>query len=274
MSEATRHAGKLAVNGALLHYERRGSGPALVFIPGGLADSAHYADVAQLLADGFTVLTYDRRGYASSPRPVGWYSTSIGEQADDVAGLIEALGLAPCAVWGGSLGGLVLLELLARRPGLVRAAIVHEAPLFSVLDNGNLLASQLAKAAAAAVREGRTRAAAHEHAGQALGEIRERLTPELRERMASNAEVFFDMEVPALVRSLPAAGSVRAVLGRLDIPIAFMAGPESRDSPPYLATRWLAAQLGAELREVPGGHMPYAVEARATAAAVREFLAA
>jgi pimeloyl-ACP methyl ester carboxylesterase len=50
MSEATRHVGKLMVNGALLHYERRGSGPALVFIPGGLADSAHYAEVAQLLA--------------------------------------------------------------------------------------------------------------------------------------------------------------------------------------------------------------------------------
>jgi acetyltransferase/esterase len=271
--QATTHVGNLTVNGARLYYEQRGTGPGLVFIPGGLVDSAHYAEVAELLAGTFTVLTYDRRGNASSLRPAGWYSTTIGEQADDVAGLIESLGLAPCAVWGGSLGGLVLLELLARRPGLVRAAIVHEPPLFSVLGNGNQVAAQLTIAAATAVRENRTTSAMEQHARQTLGGFFERLTPELRERMAANAEVFFDVEVPGLVRSLPTADAVTAVLDRVDIPVALMAGPENPDSPPYRSTRWLADRLGVELCEVPGGHVPYAVEAKATAAAIREFLA-
>ncbi|GIH17990.1 alpha/beta fold hydrolase [Rugosimonospora africana] len=262
------------VNGARLHYELRGTGPALAFVPGGLVDSAHYAEVAGLLADAFTVLTYDRRGNAGSPRPTGWHSTDLGEQADDLAGLIESLGLAPCAIWGGSLGGLVLLELLARRPGLVRAAIVHEPPLFSVLDIGDRIAGQLATLAAAAVRDDRVDSAVRQHAHETLGDVFERLTPQLRERMTANGRVFFDLEVPGLVRSLPTADAVTAVLDRTDIPVAFMAGPENIQSPPYRITRWLADRVGVELREVPGGHMPYAVDATATAAAIRDVLTA
>src|SRR4051794_11918055 len=100
------------VNGAQLYYERRGAGLPLLFVPGGSVDSSHYAAVADRLADGFQIITFDRRGNGRSPRPRGWHSTSIAEQADDVAGLIEALDIGPCAVWAGSLGGVILLELL------------------------------------------------------------------------------------------------------------------------------------------------------------------
>lgn len=260
------------VNGTRLYHERRGSGPALVFIPGGLVDSAHFTEVADLLSADFTVITYDRRGSAASPPPPGWHSTTIGEQADDVAGLIDGLGLGPCAVWGGSLGGLILLELLARRPGLVRAAIIHEPPLFSVLDNGPKMAIGLATMAAAAVRDGTTGPAMEQHARQALGEVFDRLTGEQRDRMRANAQTFFDLEVPGLVRSLPAQETVHAILDRVDLPIAFLAGPDP--TPPHQAARRLAEYQGAELRELPGGHMPYAIEPAATAQALRDLLTA
>ena len=265
--------GQIAVNGARLYYERRGAGPALVFVPGGLVDSGHFVQVAELLADEFTVVTYDRRGNANSPRPPHWYSTSMGEQADDVAGLIESLGLGSAAVFGTSLGAVVLLELLARRPALVRAAIVHEPPLFSVLDNGERMAARIATTASAAIRAGETGTAMEAHAREALGDVFDRLSPALRDRMLANARVFFDLEVPALVRSLPDADRVSRLLGRTNVPVAPMAGPENPKSPPYQATRWLADRLGVAVRHVPGGHMPYAVEARATGDAIREFLA-
>ena len=100
------------VNGARLYYEEASMGSPLLFIPGGSVDASHYAAVADRLADEFRVVTFDRRGNGRSPRPPGWHATSIAEQADDVAGLIEALGLAPVAVWAGSLGGVILLDLL------------------------------------------------------------------------------------------------------------------------------------------------------------------
>jgi acetyltransferase/esterase len=106
MALKTRTQGAyVQVNGARLYYEDRGARFPLVFIPGGSVDASHYAAVADRLADEFRTVTFDRRGNGRSPRPPGWYATSIAEQADDVAGLIEALGLAPCAVWAAASAG-------------------------------------------------------------------------------------------------------------------------------------------------------------------------
>ena len=88
------------VNGATLYYEVRGEGPPFLMIPGTPGYSGHYVPVAELLADEFTVVTYDRRGTTRSPRPHGWVGTSVREQADDAAALLESLELAPAAAFG------------------------------------------------------------------------------------------------------------------------------------------------------------------------------
>jgi alpha-beta hydrolase superfamily lysophospholipase len=38
---------------------------------GATGDAGHFERLAKLLADGFTVVTYDRRGNGRSPRPPG-----------------------------------------------------------------------------------------------------------------------------------------------------------------------------------------------------------
>ncbi|GAA2758376.1 alpha/beta fold hydrolase [Actinopolymorpha rutila] len=89
MSAAAVTTGHAIIGSARLYYELRGNGPALLFIPGGTVDSSHFAEVANLLADEFLTVTYDRRGNGASPRPADWHATSVAEQADDAAGLIE-----------------------------------------------------------------------------------------------------------------------------------------------------------------------------------------
>ena len=61
--------------------------------------------LADVLADEFTLISYDRRGNGRSPIPDGWETTSPEEQADDAAGLLDALGTGPAAVFGTSSGG-------------------------------------------------------------------------------------------------------------------------------------------------------------------------
>jgi pimeloyl-ACP methyl ester carboxylesterase len=263
------HTAFAQVNGARLYYEERGAGFPVVFIPGGSVDASHHATVADHLAGEFRTVTFDRRGNGRSPRPPGWYATSIAEQADDVAGLIEVLGLAPCGVWASSLGGVILLELLIRRPGLVSAAIVHEPPLFGILDDGAQLAAGLLASAAHAVRENQVADAFRAHARQSVGDAFEDLPAAAQERMFANAEVFFDLEIPALVdyRVDPATA-----LRRIDIPLSVMADATNPAVPPVRAARWLADTVGAELHDLPGGHMPYATEPEATAAAIRAAL--
>ncbi len=99
----------------------RGDGPPVLLVMGATGDAGHFETVAELLADEFTVLTYDRRANGRSPRPDGWAATSVDEHADDAAALLGALGLAPAAVFGTSSGGVFALGLLAirrRRPRL------------------------------------------------------------------------------------------------------------------------------------------------------------
>jgi alpha/beta hydrolase family protein len=83
---------RLTVNGTELYYELRGSGPPVLLIMGGSGDGGHFDALADLLADEFTVVTYDRRGNGRSRVPVGWETTSAEEQADDAAALLTALG--------------------------------------------------------------------------------------------------------------------------------------------------------------------------------------
>lgn len=100
------------VNGAEIYHEVRGSGPPVLFIQGATGDGGTFEQVANLLADGFTVVTYDRRGNSRSPRPAGCASTSTEEQANDARALLEALSRAPAAVFGTSSGAVIGLDLV------------------------------------------------------------------------------------------------------------------------------------------------------------------
>jgi pimeloyl-ACP methyl ester carboxylesterase len=72
-------AATVSVNGTELYHEVRGSGPSVLFISGATGDAGHFERVAELPADEFTVVTYDRRGNSCSPRPAGWDKTSMDE---------------------------------------------------------------------------------------------------------------------------------------------------------------------------------------------------
>src|SRR5215469_7931769 len=97
----TRKINDYAVaNGTTLYYEMEGAGMAVLFVAGSTGDAGNFTRSAVLLADEFMVVTYDRRGNSRSPRPSGWKTTSVAEQADDAAALIEALDLSPAVVFG------------------------------------------------------------------------------------------------------------------------------------------------------------------------------
>jgi pimeloyl-ACP methyl ester carboxylesterase len=108
----------------------------------------HFDALPELLADEFRVLTYDRRGNGRSPRPAGWARTSPEEQADHARSLLDALGLAPAAVFAKSSGATFALCLLVRHPDAVRGAILHEPVLARLYDDPD----EVAEAGRALVR--------------------------------------------------------------------------------------------------------------------------
>ena len=60
----------IEVNGIRIYNEKRGRGPAVLFVSGASGDAGHWTAVADILADAYTVITYDRRGNSRSPRPI------------------------------------------------------------------------------------------------------------------------------------------------------------------------------------------------------------
>ncbi|MBD3551977.1 alpha/beta fold hydrolase [Streptomyces sp. SP18CM02] len=142
--------GRLEAPGATLHYEVRGRGPLLVMMPGGSADAGIYDTLAAGLADRWTVVAFDPRGYSRSTLhgPAG--EQLPGTHSEDVARLIELLSPdgAPAAVFGSSSSAIVALDLLSRRPGLVGRVVAHEPPLVELLPD-----PAAGRAVFAAVRE-------------------------------------------------------------------------------------------------------------------------
>jgi len=157
--------GMANVNGVRLFYEVHGTGTIPLVLVHGSWDSHHDWDpIVPRLADSFQVVTYDRRGHSASERPTG--PGSVREDVDDLAGLIEHLGLAPAWVLGNSFGASITLRLAGTHPALLRGLIGHEPPLLSLLADDPALAPMLedVKQRIGAVVE---RISAGDHAGAA-----------------------------------------------------------------------------------------------------------
>lgn len=73
------------------------------------------------------VVRYDRRGYGKSLH-VG-PPNRVEDHVGDLVGVIDRAGGTPVALFGHSFGGNVALALADRRPDLVAAVAVYEAPL-------------------------------------------------------------------------------------------------------------------------------------------------
>src|SRR6202521_517024 len=127
-------AERLAVPGANLYYEVRGSGPVLLMMPGGPADAGNFRHIAEQLAGDYTVVTYDPRGLSHSTLDGPVRDERIVEIfADDVHRLLTATAKEPAFVFASSGGAVIGLELAVRHPEQVRTLVSHEPPAPSLL---------------------------------------------------------------------------------------------------------------------------------------------
>lgn len=115
-----------AINGVRLYYEEHGEGDPILCIHGGGSSAVMWEEAVEELARLGRVIVYDRRGCTRSERPEPYQRTSVGEQADDAAALLEALARAPAVVIGRSYGGAVAIDLALRHPERLRALVLLE----------------------------------------------------------------------------------------------------------------------------------------------------
>ncbi|MFI5488428.1 alpha/beta fold hydrolase [Micromonospora echinaurantiaca] len=102
------------VNGVHLYYETHGTGRPMILLHGGLGSGEMFGPILPTLAEHHQVVAVDLQGHgrtADIDRPL-----DVTLMADDVAALIDHLGLDKPDVVGFSLGGGVALQVAIRHP--------------------------------------------------------------------------------------------------------------------------------------------------------------
>jgi pimeloyl-ACP methyl ester carboxylesterase len=115
------------LDGTDLYYGDQGSGPPVVLLHGGmLTPDLSFGSLLPALARTHRVITPELQGHghtADTERPI-----SFDALADDVTGLLAHLHLDAADLVGYSLGGMVALNLITRRPRLVDRLVLISAP--------------------------------------------------------------------------------------------------------------------------------------------------
>jgi pimeloyl-ACP methyl ester carboxylesterase len=136
------------VNGLNMYFETLGSGRPLILLHGGLGSGEMFGPVLPVLAEHHQVITPDLQGHgrtADIDRPI-----DIRLMADDIAALIDHLGLEQPDMVGYSLGGGVALLTAVKYPAKVRRLVSMSANIRRDAIPPEMLAQQEQVNAAAA----------------------------------------------------------------------------------------------------------------------------
>ena len=244
----------VAVNGINLAYTRLGKGTPLMLVHGFPLDSSSWNELIPYLKDHFDLILPDLRGFGKSTTVEAPYTLS--DMADDLAGLLDHLGVEKTALAGHSMGGYISLAFAKKYPQRVSGL--------------GLVASQ----AAADAPEGKERRykTAADLAEKGVGVVVDAMTPKLSA----------DVRVQGFVRSVIERQSKQALIGALkamavredsmpilsssDFPLVLIHGDADQLVPLERAKEIKSANSSARLLELKGaGHMPMMEFARQTA---------
>ena len=244
----------VAVNGINLAYTRLGKGTPLVLVHGFPLDSSSWNELIPYLKDHFDLILPDLRGFGKSTTVETPYTLS--DMADDLAGLLDDLGVEKTALAGHSMGGYISLAFAKKYPQRVSGL--------------GLIASQ----AAADAPEGKERRYknASDVAEKGVGVVVDAMTPKLSA----------DVRVQEFVRGVIERQSKQAVIGALkamaeredampilssfNFPLVLIHGDADQLIPIERAKEIKSANPSATLLELKGaGHMPMMEFARQTA---------
>ncbi len=251
----------LEVPGATLRYEVRGSGPSLLLIPGGAADSTIFAPIVRHLVDDHTVVTFDPRGIGRSTLTGAPRQVAVETQADDVHRLLRAVGDEPVAVFGSSGGAITALELVTRHREQVHTLVVHEPPLVELLPDRAELRDAMDGLAGVCEADGPERATREFLRVTGQGARLDEYT--VPARMVPAVDFFLRYMIGPIVRYRPEPGALPE--------LAIGAGTGTGQLA-HRGANALSELLGIPTTAFPGEHVGFATHAEPAAAVLRKLL--
>ena len=253
------------VNGVVLHHEVRGrpDGPPLVFSNSLGTDFRIWNDVAAALGDRYRIVLYDKRGHGLSEATPAPYR--LTDHVDDLAALLDHLGIGKAVIVGLSVGGLIAQGLAATRPECVAALV---------------LCDTAHKIGTPEMWNARIDTVTTKGIGSMADAIMERwFTPDYRRPENADFAGYTNMLVRttvdgyagtcAAIRDADLTESTRA----LKVPVLCIVGDQDGSTPPDLVRSTADLIDGARFEIVAGaGHIPCVEQPAATTALIAGFL--
>ncbi len=251
----------ISINGIKLAYTRRGHGEPLVLIHGFPLDHTSWNEVAPSLEDKFDLILPDLRGFGQSTTLESSYT--ISDMAEDLARLLDHLGVEKAFLAGHSMGGYVALAFAKKYPQRV---------------SGLGLISSQAAADAPEGRERRYKTAADVNE-KGVTVVVEAMTPKLSADARVQAYVRGVIEKqskPAIIGALKAMAEradLMSTLSSFAFPITLIHGDSDQLIPIERAKDIMSVQPTAKLFELKGaGHMPMMEFPQQVADGLRHFV--
>jgi clorobiocin biosynthesis protein CloN7 len=234
--------------------------------------AAGFAAIAQLLAEDYTVVTYDPRGFARSTIDDPHQDAAPELLADDVRRVLDAVGDGPAHVFGSSGGAVTGLALVAHYPRHVQSFVAHEPPLALLLPDAeearagmhNIYDTYRDNGIAAAWQ----RFAAF--TGINMRPQGEDAAPQPPSAQAvATSERFFGHGLLPITLYQPEISALQAAPARVMV----AGGTTSKGQFSWRTAVALAERLGTPMVDFPGGHGGFASDVKDFAAVLRRTLA-
>lgn len=121
------------VRGLRLYFEEHGAGPTLIVAHGllGSVATATVMNASKLAARGLRVIAYDARGHGLSEYSRRSEDYSWAAHAEDLDGLMNALGIERAAICGTSMGAGAALMLALNQPRRAERLVLRAPPPFA-----------------------------------------------------------------------------------------------------------------------------------------------
>ena len=224
-------------------YRRSGAGHPLVLLHPLALSSAVWGEFADRLSVNFDVIAADARGHGDS----GWDTEPFGidDLGDDVAALLDGLGLASAHVVGMSMGGSTAISFAGRYPGRADAMVLADTTAWYGPD------------AVATWEKRASGVLATPRESQVAFQADRWFTEGFRQRNPAEVDrvvgVFLQTDSPAHAQACRALGNMdsRALLPAITAPTLVLTGEEDYATPPAMGKAIADGVPGGSARVLP-----------------------
>lgn len=244
-----------------------GQGAALVLLHGFPLDRTMWAQQIARFSASHRVVAVDLRGFGQSPaREV---TATMGDMAEDVAAVLDALQLGPVVLCGLSMGGYVALAFQEGHRGLLRGLILCDTR--AIADTPE--AAKARRVTADRVIKEGTSFLADTMLPKLFAEKTAIMQPEIVEGVRGVILAANPVGVAAAARGMAERKDYSSDLASIDIPTLVIVGEHDAISPVVEMTAIALRMPQAELRVIPNaGHMAPLENPAAVSGAVDAFL--